>query len=770
MGTKISLYGETFEISEEQMQELIQKRGFQYAAENYARMVQQYYEKCGSLEKVIKTLPEKLAKLYYTVSENAVDILAKQYGIYTEDESTIFQKIQELHGLEAVKALDDMNTYFLECMGEMEQASAYRQARKNARTQIRGGGFSLTGLAKGMAIAGVINLTTGAAHSIYNAIDGVITDNSIQSKIDAFYKKPLTKNMLCAGVYNDVYHISDVILHCIGIRRPYYTEGRAEQAGRLFTAIKKKRVPFHELRSSMATVLRDDPFNLPAFHFAVKVLGDEGLSDYADFLGYEDVAKNIKQLSSGENRAIGNDDSKTELILVNPPLMRETLERLRNEGGKDYFFHSFGPPLVYYEGLTVGFEAAFEAAEKTYAPLQEGEVPLLCYDTSAYDKNKTHGVLITNAGLHHQSISTDIFYPQFVPYNQIEKIVIGSYDIEIYLKENNKIMTRDGRQIVGNKMEVAKLDDIAIPLKNIMVALTNTARKAYENLGYTSIWISKAKEKEIEAPASSLTVEAARIIKAPMPGEILQVFVSEGEYVKMGQRLMTINAMNIINEILADRSGFVQALHVRSGHAVKFGNPLVEIGEEKPQRRSAGNPVASQQAESSPPIDMDTAYSIYAKGRELEEAGKYQKAAQYYAQAANGGNCAAMLAIADMCLEGRGVMKEIDKGRAWLQQAAIRGSTEAKERLAALDGTPIVYETPKVEKRPSPKSPAFALLLCLFNLAGLAGLHRFYVGRWFSGILYLFTFGFFGLGSLFDLFMILTGSFCDDDDLPLKWG
>ncbi len=161
---------------------------------------------------------------------------------------------------------------------------------------------------------------------------------------------------------------------------------------------------------------------------------------------------------------------------------------------------------------------------------------------------------------------------------------------------------------------------------------------------------------------------------------------------------------------------------------------------------------------------------MYAKGREWEEAGKDQKAAQYYAQAANGGNCAAMLAIANMCLEGRGVMKEIDKGRAWLQQAAIRGSTEAKERLAALDGTPIVYETPKVEKRPSPKSPAFALLLCLFNLAGLAGLHRFYVGRWFSGILYLFTFGFFGLGSLFDLFMILTGSFCDDDDLPLKWG
>ena len=289
MGTKISLYGETFEISDNQMQELIQKSAFRFAADSYARMVQQYYKKCGSLEKVIKTFPEKLAHLYYTVSENAVDTLAKQYGVYTEDESTIFQKLQELHGLETVKALDDMNVYFLECMGEMEQASAYRQARKNARTQIRGGGFSLTGLAKGMAIAGAINLTTGAAHSIFNAIDGVITDNRIQAKIDSYYKNQLTENMLCAGIYNDVYRISDVILHCIGIRHPYYTDERAEKARRLFAAIQAKRVPFSELRSSMATVLRDDPFNLPAFHFAVKILGDEGLSEYADFLGYEDV-------------------------------------------------------------------------------------------------------------------------------------------------------------------------------------------------------------------------------------------------------------------------------------------------------------------------------------------------------------------------------------------------------------------------------------------------------------------------------------------------
>jgi len=40
-------------------------------------------------------------------------------------------------------------------------------------------------------------------------------------------------------------------------------------------------------------------------------------------------------------------------------------------------------------------------------------------------------------------------------------------------------------------------------------------------------------------------------------------------------------------------------------------------------------------------------------------------------------------------------------------------------------------------------------LLCFF---GPAGLHRFYLGRHLSGILYLLTWGFFGIGTIIDLF------------------
>ena len=54
----------------------------------------------------------------------------------------------------------------------------------------------------------------------------------------------------------------------------------------------------------------------------------------------------------------------------------------------------------------------------------------------------------------------------------------------------------------------------------------------------------------------------------------------------------------------------------------------------------------------------------------------------------------------------------------------------------------------------TPKDKTVALLLCFF-LGGL-GAHKFYEGKTGMGILYLFTFGLFGIGWLVDLITLLT--------------
>lgn len=64
------------------------------------------------------------------------------------------------------------------------------------------------------------------------------------------------------------------------------------------------------------------------------------------------------------------------------------------------------------------------------------------------------------------------------------------------------------------------------------------------------------------------------------------------------------------------------------------------------------------------------------------------------------------------------------------------------------------------------KSKITALILCI--LLGLWGIHRFYVGKAGTGIIWLFTGGFFFVGWIFDIVLILTGSFRDKAGMPLK--
>ena len=90
-----------------------------------------------------------------------------------------------------------------------------------------------------------------------------------------------------------------------------------------------------------------------------------------------------------------------------------------------------------------------------------------------------------------------------------------------------------------------------------------------------------AYEVELEEMTGSAAPAAApadgRKITAPMSGTILAVNVAEGDPVKSGQVLMTLEAMKMENEIMAPCDGTIASVNTAKGTAVESGALLCVI-------------------------------------------------------------------------------------------------------------------------------------------------------------------------------------------------
>lgn len=86
------------------------------------------------------------------------------------------------------------------------------------------------------------------------------------------------------------------------------------------------------------------------------------------------------------------------------------------------------------------------------------------------------------------------------------------------------------------------------------------------------------------APAESAAPSMANAVKSPMVGTSYLApepgaapFVSVGATVKIGDPLLIIEAMKVMNPITAERAGKVTAILVEDGQPVEFDQPLVVI-------------------------------------------------------------------------------------------------------------------------------------------------------------------------------------------------
>lgn len=88
----------------------------------------------------------------------------------------------------------------------------------------------------------------------------------------------------------------------------------------------------------------------------------------------------------------------------------------------------------------------------------------------------------------------------------------------------------------------------------------------------------------VAAAAVEVPVASGHVVKSPMVGTFYTAsspeakpFVQVGSVVKEGETICIIEAMKILNEIEADKSGTVSRVLVDNGQAVEYGQPLFMI-------------------------------------------------------------------------------------------------------------------------------------------------------------------------------------------------
>lgn len=86
---------------------------------------------------------------------------------------------------------------------------------------------------------------------------------------------------------------------------------------------------------------------------------------------------------------------------------------------------------------------------------------------------------------------------------------------------------------------------------------------------------ASAPENDIPAGHAVNSPMVGTFYEAPSPGA--KAFVSVGQSVSEGDTLCIIEAMKMLNQIEADKSGTIKAILVENGQPVEFGQPLFII-------------------------------------------------------------------------------------------------------------------------------------------------------------------------------------------------
>lgn len=366
------------------------------------------YEKCGSINKVIKESVKDLKSIYKEVTDLVVSELNKNkvWGITSE----VFTS----KCLERCSAFSDeiekVYGSYMELTNQKRAYEAQMQARKNSRGRVVGGGFGLSGAIKGMLIAGTINAVIGTVNSAFDLLDSSSVNSSFDKALKELYRSSSIKNALANAVYNDIKSMMDIYYEFLWSKYPdiemHYDFDSIEEAKNIEKNIKNHVIPEEDIPEALVDMLIAFPAYEDAYYAIYKLCGTSN-GDLIRLSEFFDINLDLRSIEENDNLLLNYfgeclEDIERELRYnqyyqklkhnVNEPvedLIFKCIE-LSKERGLDRTYIS-----SIFEFKDHNNNQHLNTARSSFARFSDYETPLLYFDTTVFKSGKA-GVLLTD--------------------------------------------------------------------------------------------------------------------------------------------------------------------------------------------------------------------------------------------------------------------------------------------------------------------------------------------------------------------------------------
>lgn len=244
-----------------------------------------------SIDDFFSNFSLKVENLISDSVAKAVQILMDE-GIYDKSEKYILDLISiSTAWAKILDKISDMEDQYEDITDKYEEDLEYRELRKDSRSRAVGGGFGLTGYIKGAATAGAINMATGVAHGVINAVGNLGSAIEKSASANSLYNNTKTKQFFAGQVFNVIMTIPDIIYETVV---PNQSKPSFSKVNSIFTNLSNHSCSDEQRSEMYIKIFSSWPFN-PMYY-------KEFLQDYSDVDGSVGSAARFFGLESDINK------------------------------------------------------------------------------------------------------------------------------------------------------------------------------------------------------------------------------------------------------------------------------------------------------------------------------------------------------------------------------------------------------------------------------------------------------------------------------------